>query len=245
MRLIEKSVIIYAEVLIFMKCCGNCEWCITEEEELAQIKEKNYDEEDLNRPLTGDCSLGIDHGENYCCSQHNYMEKLTNIYVLYDENYFGPGYFIVTEYNKEPVILIKMFITGSKTFPEFKLFAYEKESNNYSTKLNKSINLLVFKKNNEDLYQIVKLLSSSLPYDTVLSAENNKEKSSIHISITEDYADITISKDIVSDKDNKDSINITLGDPYTCKNYIQLSTFYNRLAKLSKGEGMKKILKIK
>ena len=40
-----------------MKCCGNCEWCITEEEELAQIKEKNYDEEDLNRPLTGDCSL--------------------------------------------------------------------------------------------------------------------------------------------------------------------------------------------
>ena len=113
-----------------MKCCGNCEWCITEEEELAQIKEKNYDEEDLNRPLTGDCSLGIDHGENYCCSQHNYMEKLTNIYVLYDENYFGPGYFIVTEYNKEPVILIKMFIAGSKTFPEFKLFAYEKESNN-------------------------------------------------------------------------------------------------------------------
>ena len=101
-----------------MKCCGNCEWCITEEEELAQIKEKNYDEEDLNRPLTGDCSLGIDHGENYCCSQHNYMEKLTNIYVLYDENYFGPGYFIVTEYNKEPVILIKMFIAGSKTFPE-------------------------------------------------------------------------------------------------------------------------------
>jgi len=142
-----------------------------------------------------------------------------------------------------------MFIAGSKTFPEFKLFAYEKESNNYSTKLNKSINLLVFKKNNEDLYQIVKLLSSSLPYDTVLSAEYNKEKSSIHISITEDYADITISKDIVSDKDNKDSINITLGDPYTCKNYIQLSTFYNRLAKLSKGvlkeEGMKKILKIK
>ena len=83
-----------------MKCCGNCEWCITEEEELAQIKEKNYDEEDLNRPLTGDCSLGIDHGENYCCSQHNYMEKLTNIYVLYDENYFGPGYFIVTEYKR-------------------------------------------------------------------------------------------------------------------------------------------------
>ena len=209
-----------------MKCCGNCEWCITEEEELAQIKEKNYDEEDLNRPLTGDCSLGIDPGEDYCCSQHNYMEKLTNIYVLYDENYFGPGYFIVTEYNKEPVILIKMFIAGSKTFPEFKLFAYEKESNNYSTKLNKSINLLSFKKNNEDLYQIVKLLSSSLPYDTVLS-----------------------SKDMVSDKDNKDFINITLGDPYTCKNYIQLSTFYNRLAKLSKGilkdEGMKKILKIK
>ena len=71
-----------------------------------------------------------------------------------------------------------------------------------------------------------------------------KKKSSIHISITEDYADITISKDIVSDKDNKDSINITLGDPYTCKNYIQLSTFYNRLAKLSKGvlkdEEMKK-----
>ena len=131
MRLIEKSVIIYAEVLIFMKCCGNCEWCITEEEELAQIKEKNYDEEDLNRPLTGDCSLGIDPGENYCCSQHNYMEKLTNIYVLYDENYFGPGYFIVTEYNKEPVILIKMFIAGSKTFPEFKLFAYEKETLDY------------------------------------------------------------------------------------------------------------------
>ena len=64
-----------------------------------------------------------------------------------------------------------MFIAGSKTFPEFKLFAYEKESNNYSTKLNKSINLLVFKKNYEDLYQIVKLLASSLPYDTVLSAE--------------------------------------------------------------------------
>ena len=86
-------------------------------------------------------------------------------------------------------------------------------------------------------------------FHALATAEYNKEKSSIHISITEDYADITISKDIVSDKDNKDSINITLGDPYTCKNYIQLSTFYNRLAKLSKGvlkdEGMKKILKIK
>lgn len=233
-----------------MRNCGNCEWCITENEEKEEMIENNYDEEDLNRPLAGDCSLGINHYENYfSCKAHNYKEELTNIHIMYDENYLGPGYFIIMEYDKNPEVLIKMYISNSGTFPEFKLFAYEKNNYNFINEPYKNINLLVFNKNNEKLYKAIKLLSLSLPYDIVNSSIYNEENSNLNININEDFASINITKDISNEKENKEMIFLTLGDPYTCKNYIQMSTFYNRLAGLSKGtlskDNITKILKKK
>ena len=56
-----------------MRCCGNCFWSFSpqDEEELD-----GYSEYDINKPKAGDCCIGQDHGENYCCSHHDYIDGM-------------------------------------------------------------------------------------------------------------------------------------------------------------------------
>ena len=61
---------------------------------------------------------------------------------------------------------------------------------------------------------------------------------------------IIVSKDKYNNqKSNSNYIDITLGDPYTCKYYIQLGSFYNRLSTISDGkikeDNIKRMLKLK
>lgn len=231
-----------------MRCCGNCEWCITEKEENEMRKYQGYDDTDLNIPLVGDCSLGMEHNNNYYCKEHNYIESLSKVYIFYDEQYLGSGYFIIMEYNNEPVTFIKIYKTNNIGFPYFKIQAYEQENYNLSNERFKNIELTIYRNNNQKLYEAIKFLLQSLPTSRIFSCNNDKGESSISIKVDDDTANITISKDIYND-DKSNLIDITLGDPYICKYYIQLGSFYNRLSTICDGEikedNIKKILKLK
>lgn len=60
-----------------MRCCGNCFWSFSpeDEEELrSEYHGEDYDLDD-NTPKAGDCSIGCIHNENYYCNSHSYNES--------------------------------------------------------------------------------------------------------------------------------------------------------------------------
>lgn len=233
-----------------MRYCGNCEWCIKPEQEDEIKKEQGYEDTDLNIPLAGDCSIGMTHNNNYYCKEHTYIEGLSKAYVLYDEKYLGPGYFIIMEYSGEPVIFIKMYEINNMLFPYFKIRAYEKDNHDSSNKEFKNIELTIYRNNNPKLYEAIKLLLQSLPNNKINNLDHNEGKNNISIKVDDNSAIIIVSKDKYNNqKSNSNYIDITLGDPYTCKYYIQLGSFYSRLSTISDGkikeDNIKRMLKLK
>lgn len=60
-----------------MRCCGNCFWSFSPEDENELRSEYHGEDYDLddNTPKAGDCSIGCIHNENYYCNSHSYNES--------------------------------------------------------------------------------------------------------------------------------------------------------------------------
>ena len=59
-----------------MRCCGNCFWSFSpqDEEELrSEYHGEDYDL-DANTPKAGDCSMGMVHNKDYYCASHSYND---------------------------------------------------------------------------------------------------------------------------------------------------------------------------
>ena len=106
-----------------MRCCSNCEWSLSSlcEEEMM-IEDCDVEEQTVSE--IGNCLLSIDHNGSYVCREHDYIENGISNYLLYDDTYLGPGYFIVTEYYGEIVKFIKLYQT-SDGFPSFAIRGYD------------------------------------------------------------------------------------------------------------------------
>ena len=111
-----------------MRCCANCEWSISPELEDEIMEEQGYEEEDINRPKAGDCVLGMQHNDNFVCSEHLYSAGPLSTDIMYDEQYMGSGYLIITSYYDELVRFMKISGLGNHNFPVFKIRAFEKDS---------------------------------------------------------------------------------------------------------------------
>lgn len=107
-----------------MRYCGNCEWSISSLCEEEMMFEYDYDVDEQTIPKIGDCLLSMDHGGRYVCREHNYIGKGISNYLLYDDTYLGPVYFIVTGYNDEIVKFIKLYQMGDG-FPGYAIRAYD------------------------------------------------------------------------------------------------------------------------
>ena len=59
-----------------MKCCANCEWCISPDLEEEIMQEQGYTQDDPNKPYAGECSIGMQHNGNYYCSSHTYLDGM-------------------------------------------------------------------------------------------------------------------------------------------------------------------------
>ena len=58
------------------KCCANCIWCFTEDDEMDI---EGYQENDPNKPQAGDCVIGMDHGKNFVCEKHDYLDNRVDL----------------------------------------------------------------------------------------------------------------------------------------------------------------------
>jgi len=59
-----------------MRCCGNCFWSFSSEDEDELRREYHGEDYDLddNTPKAGDCSIGCVHNKDYYCTSHEYNE---------------------------------------------------------------------------------------------------------------------------------------------------------------------------
>lgn len=231
-----------------MRCCANCEWCISKELEEEIIEEQGYNEEDFDRPHAGDCSLGMKHDENYYCSFHHYIEGMEEYEneVYYDEQYLAHGYLIISKLDGEIMRYIKISSYGEGGYPKFIIRGYEKNSKDKPEQHYRNIYFTI--KRNEPLYKPLCIFANNLNQQVLYSIDPSEQgKNHLEINCDREEAIITLSKDVYGVKNATDFIDINLGDNDSCKNYEEVNSFYNNLSSIalkSNQDEIKKILSI-
>ena len=213
------------------RCCANCFWCFTQDDE---IELEGYSEDDPNRPQAGDCCIGQEHDENYCCSEHSYidgMEEYEN-YVLYDDEYLGPGYLIVSKLDDEIVKFIKICSYGEGGFSKFYIRAYKKDSIDNPNQDFRAITITA--NQGEPLYDIIYNLAKSLSGGKIESIDSYAQgKNNLRVEGYMDTASLIISKDVYGAKHFTDFVDIHAGDNASCEFYDELVAFYNNLSTIT------------
>lgn len=227
------------------RCCGNCFWSFTpyDEEEL-----EGYSEDDLNRPQAGDCCLGREHDENFCCSEHSYIDGMEeyNTYVLYDDKYLGPGYLIISELDGEVIKFMKISVSGDSGFPSFSIRAYEKDSLDTVDQQFRDVTFTVGC--DEPLYGVFYDLLIGLNGNFIVSVDPvNQGKGHLYTTMFgKSEASLIVSKDVYGAKNSTDFVDILVGDNDSCSLYSQVTKFYNDLSTIAVGktkdEDIKKLL---
>lgn len=213
-----------------------------------------------------DCNTGIE--TLYCreteyeydvepknvCKFHQYingMEDEKN-FILYDESYFGKGFFIIHTKDKKINKFLKLYISNNEGFPHYGLRAFSISAKDNPDAAFNNIDFIF--RSNEDfdngLYEAFCIFAKNLnkqiyTTDMVQQGRNN-------ISATKDISVVTviISKDIYRGKQHSSNfIDINLGDNYSCENYEAINTLYNTLASIcqqtAKEQDIKQILELK
>lgn len=98
--------------VITERCCGNCEWSISPENEHDIMIENNYEEDDPTRPRAGDCCLGMEHNGDYVCHHHEYLSGGLETYAFYDDKDKLPGYYVVNTYYDHILRYFKLYRMG-------------------------------------------------------------------------------------------------------------------------------------
>ena len=227
------------------KCCETCLWCYDENDI------KNYSPfGDEEIPEVGECIMlmkKLHTGKPYCES-YTAIPELEKNYVVYDDKYLGPGYFIINEIDGEIQKFIKIYISNNEGLPIYNIRAYEKgrvdnpdssfSSINFDFSYNKDVKL------QEAIYRLSQLINMK-PIITI--NPSSKGKNQLLTKGNPKHSKIIISKDVWNGKEVcTDFIDIILGDNYTCEYYEAINDFYNDLSKISinKKETVSRILKI-
>lgn len=203
------------------KCCGTCLWCYTEEDEL-----ETYEDEELNIITVGDCLMGMKnfHKNLPYCQSYDALPELETNYIIYDETYLGPGFFIVNEIDGEVQRFLKIYISNKEGEPFYKIRAYEltKNPNEKSNKIRFNLSCYL----NKDLFKIIKELKEKLNIQKIISIDKLHDKNSfIEINIENDAALLTVEK---SNNENN-FIDISIGNNYSSNYYEIINEFYEEL----------------
>ena len=188
------------------------------------------------------------------CEHHQYIEGLEEEknYLLYDETYLGPGYFIIKIQNNEINKFIKIYTTNNDGIPHYSIRAF---SPNAKDKPEETFTNIEFTfRDIEDykngLFEAFNNLFKNINGNIETIDTRQQGKNNISFISTTKTIKVIFSKDIWHGKQHPtDFIDINLGDNYSCKNYDAINEFYNSLAKLTPNQAKKqeieKILKLK
>ncbi|MBE6154819.1 MAG: hypothetical protein E7163_04535 [Firmicutes bacterium] len=227
-----------------MRNCNNCDYgsygldCETGVETLY-CRESEYEHE-VN--------------PNDICDEHQFIDGLSNEknYVLYDESYFGKGYFIIHTINGNIDKFLKIYITNDIGFPNYGIRAF---SVNGKDKPEEEFNKIefIFRSNedfNNGLFEAFSKFSNNASKEIHTIDKIEQGRNNISVIANKHIVKITFSKDIYHGKQHStDFIDINLGDNYSCENYEAIYALYNTLMKLchqtATKEDIKKILTLK
>jgi len=152
-------------------------------------------------------------------------------YTLYDEEYMGPGYFIIQEFNGEIEKFIKIFTTTNYGFSHYMARAYEKDVVDLPDQTFREI-AIIARNEEEALYEIISELALGIKNEKILSIDPSKQGENNMIALYNTHcASLMCFKDVYGVKHATDFIDINLGDNYTCAHWLALNDFYQDLEK--------------
>ena len=216
-----------------MRYCGNCEYSY-KAEDFDNIEDDYIFQE--NVPVIGSCCLSSTPGDEGYCKSHVYIEGIEQYdnFVMYDDQYFGPGYIIISKLNNEIVKFIKISLYGQMGFGNLVIRGYEKNKEDNPDNVFTEINFKV--QENEPLYKTLVDLALKLNGISIYSSDPSVEgKNHLQVTIDNTGAKLSLRKDIYGIKTGTKYINIFLGDNYSCPQYFEMLSFYNALSMESKG----------
>jgi len=189
------------------------------------------------------------------CPEHQFIDGLSNEknYLLYDESYLGPGYFIINEINNKIRKFMKIYTINNDGFPHYCLrsFGLESRDDPDSDYTNTEFVFRSMEDFDNGLYNAFLELAKSINGNIFTTDEHYEGKNNISFLLGDkDIIRMIVSKDIWRGKQHPtDFIDINIGDNYTCINYEAINKFYNSLSELfcnkTKSDDIKKILELK
>ena len=152
-------------------------------------------------------------------------------YILYDESYLGPGFFIINKKDNKITQFLKLYIIGNNGFPNYGLRAFCLNNPDNPDKKYNIIDFTFTKDDQNGLYKIFRDLCLSLN-DSKITTIDKYYQGENHFYLKEknDTIILTIAKDIYGVKDATIFTDINIGDDMTCQNYPAIYTSYNQLS---------------
>jgi hypothetical protein len=146
----------------------------------------------------------------------------TNTYIVFNEDYLGPGYFLIEENSDNIVRFAKFYQMDRTGFPRYGIRAYEVGSVDQP---NQDFRDIVFKINRDDnLFDLALRFASKTKKEKLVSIDSaNQGSNSFSAEIVNNQQiDLIFSKDVYGVRNATDFIDIVLGDNVTCKKYLEL-----------------------
>lgn len=191
---------------------------------------------------------------NDVCDSHQYIDGMENEknYILYDDSYFGKGYFIINTIDGEIVKFLKLFITNSNGFPDYYLRAFSVDArDNPDTSFN---NIEFVFRSNEDydngLFEIFSMFCKKVDKEIYSIDKLQHGRNNISVSRDGEIIKLIVSKDVYRGKQHStDFVDVYLGDIFSCENYEVINYLYNELenrcSKIATLNDVNKILELK
>jgi len=207
-----------------MRCCDNCNFsslgldCNTGIETLY-CGESNYEFETTL---------------NDSCECHQFIDGLETEknYLLYDESYFGPGYFIIHTEDGQITKFLKLYIMNQFGFPHYGLRAFSIDGKDKPDLEFNNIEFVFRSREDLDngLFEAFSMVQNNKFYtiDPKQQGRNN-----VSISVKNGIIRLVCSKDVYKGKQHpSDFIDINLGDNFSCVNYETINNLFNSLSNI-------------
>lgn len=188
------------------------------------------------------------------CEVHKFIGNYGNErnYLLYDEKYLGPGYFIINKKDDSIIKFFKLYTIDVDGFPNYYLRAFSIYGrNNPNLEFN---NIEFVFRSSEDyengLFDVFMKFAKGVSGKIETIDSYQQGRNNVLLSLNNEIIRMVVSKDVYRGKQHPtDFIDINFGDNYTCQNYASINSLYNALSMLcpkqAETKDIKKILMLK
>lgn len=212
------------------RCCNNCRYG------------KYYNNFlDLRKSIIGNnnegirCTLtGFYTDSLGRCKEHKYIGGCEEYktYVMYDDSYLSPGYFIISELDGEIIKFLKIYSSINRYgIPHYNIRVFEEglmDKDNYKYR-----DITIKANYGEELFNVFYNFANTLKGSRIISIDSiNEGNNNVFAKKSKSEVLLIFQKDIYGMQNATNFININLGDNMTCKHYSLISNFYRDLSEV-------------